>query len=144
MVFVAGKSRSIALCRCVFYDSLMFSRTVIDCLVVGLRSKPVFRIDTVYHQATSNKRITRPLRTKTHARMQSCQRGFYSFLRRSVSPTRTPQEFNVCDMEFDVAMKPQFSAQTIVTLLRYRRFLFDTQLYVQVRLQSVVVIETRM
>jgi hypothetical protein len=46
------------------------------------------------------------------------------------------QEFNVCDMEFDVSLKPTFSSQTIITLLRYRKFLFDTQLYVQKKLQQ--------
>ena len=39
-------------------------------------------------------------------------------------------------MEFDVSLKPKFSSQTIITLLRYRRFLFDTQLYVQKKLQQ--------
>jgi hypothetical protein len=46
------------------------------------------------------------------------------------------QEFNVCDMEFDVSLKPKFSSQTIITLLRYRKFLFDTQLFVQKKLQQ--------
>src|SRR5262249_26939490 len=41
------------------------------------------------------------------------------------------QEFNVCDMQFDVGMKPQFKSDTILTMLKYRRFLFDLQMFVQ-------------